>query len=80
VIRRRIYNEMPDIGKDSPIVTLQSAPIVKDTECVFLCGNLQVRGPEQDYVIDTETGVITFNFNLKNEPGQRDTVAVSYNP
>ena len=62
----------------SPTITLSNTNLVSGTERVYLNGVRQQVGGGNDYTIVYSTGVITFNFNLKNTPGQIDLVCVDY--
>lgn len=74
-----VYGEYPTVTNGSPtLAALANIPIVSGTERVYLNGVRQKRGASDDYTINPTTGVITFNFNLKNTPGKLDMVAVDY--
>lgn len=73
-----VYSDAPTVTNGSPTVTLSTSPITSGTERVYLNGVRQFAGGSEDYTIVASTGVITFNFNLKNNPGQLDRVVVDY--
>jgi len=72
------YNDVLTVTNGSPTVTLSAAPITVGTERVYLNGLRQIEGATEDYTINSSTGVITFNFNMKSNPGQTDSVVVSF--
>lgn len=73
-----VFNDNPTSTHGSPTVTLANTNIISNTERVYLNGVRQLRGASEDYQINYTTGVITFNFNLLNTPGQLDVVVVDY--
>ncbi len=73
-----VYSDCPTVTNGSPTVTLANTNVLANTERVYLNGVRQEDGGGNDYTIVDSSGVITFNFNLKNNPGQLDTVCVDY--
>jgi len=71
-----VYGEAPTVTNGSAVLpALANIPVVAGTARVYLNGLRQFEGGGNDYTINEATGVITFNFNLK-EP--KDTVLVDY--
>lgn len=73
-----VFGDCVSGSHGSPTVTLSNTNIVSGTERIYLNGLRQRRGAGDDYTIVYATGVITFNFNLKNTPGQTDLVCADY--
>jgi hypothetical protein len=73
-----VYNDCPATTNGSPTVTLSNTNITAGTARVYLNGVRQQIGGSNDYTINEVTGVITFNFNMKNNPGQQDIVCTDY--
>lgn len=74
-----IYNDVVVGTNGSPTINLSNTNIISGTERIYLNGIRQINGGSDDYTINYTTGVVTFNFNLKNNPGQQDTVVADYN-
>jgi len=72
-----VYSDVLTVTNGSPTVTLSTVPIIAGTERVYLNGVRQ-KGGGEDYTIVAATGVITFTFNLKSNPGVLDIVVVDY--
>jgi len=71
-----VYGEIPTVTGGSPVLpALSNIPVLAGTARVYLNGLRQLIGVGNDYTINEVTGVITFNFNLKNP---KDTVIVDY--
>lgn len=71
-----VYGEAPVVTGGSPVLpALANIPVLAGTARVYLNGLRQYEGGGNDYTINEATGVITFNFNLKNP---KDTVLVDY--
>lgn len=74
-----VFNDVATgITHNNPTANLGNTNIVSNTERVYLNGVRQIRGASDDYQINYATGVITFNFNLKSNPGQQDIVVADY--
>ena len=73
-----VFSDTPTVTNGVATVTLANTNVVANTERVFLNGVRQQDGGGNDYTIVDSSGVITFNFNLKNTPGQLDIVSVDY--
>lgn len=70
-----VYDEEPAITNGSPIVTLANTPTAS-TYRVYLNGQRMREGSGHDFTISG--AVITFEYNLKNTPGNPDHVQVDY--
>lgn len=73
-----VYNDVVAGTNGSPTVNLSNTNITSNTERIYLNGVRQNEGGSDDYTINYTAGVITFNFNLKNNPGQQDIVIADY--
>ena len=75
----RYYNEVHEISSDTNSITLNNANSgdgkAVSNEEVYVNGIRQAPGSTYDYTIDTDTGVITFNYTLN----AGDIVVVDYN-
>jgi len=75
-LSQRVFGEEPAITHNSPTLpALANIPVDAGTARVFLNGLRQAPGSGKDYTINETTGVITFEFNLKNP---KDHVMVDY--
>lgn len=71
-----VYGEAPTVTHNVAVLpALANIPVQAGTARVYLNGLRQLVGGGNDYTINESTGVITFNFNLKNP---KDTVIVDY--
>ena len=70
-----VKGETPTVTNNVASVTLANTPIV-GTLCVFLNGLRQNEGGSDDYTVSG--AVVTFNFSLKDVPGNTDVVLVDY--
>jgi hypothetical protein len=70
-----VYDEEPAVTNGSPVVTLANTPIAS-THRVYLNGQRMREGVGNDFTI--AGAVITFEYNLKNNPGNPDHVQVDY--
>lgn len=68
-------DEEPTVTNGSPTVTLANTPVV-DSYKVYLNGQRMREGSGHDFTISG--AVITFEYNLKNTPGNLDHVQVDY--
>ncbi len=73
-----VFSDVPTVTNGVATVTLANTNVVANTERVYLNGVRQQDGGGNDYTIVDSSGVITFTFNLKNNPGQLDIVSVDY--
>lgn len=72
----RVFGEVPVVtGGSAVLPPLANIPVDNGTLRVYLNGLRQLEGATEDYTVNYTTGVITFNFNLKNP---KDTVIVDY--
>jgi hypothetical protein len=75
-LSERVFTEVPTVTNGSPtLAALANIPVKAGTARVYLNGLRQLPGGSNDYTINETTGVITFNFNLKDP---KDTVIVDY--